>query len=300
MQSIDHKGVLSTMNIEPIDKANILIEALPYIKKFHGKTIVIKFGGHAMENEELKQAVAKDCILMKYVGMNPVIVHGGGPEINLMLDRLGKESTFIEGLRVTDEETMAIVEMVLDGRVNKSIVSAINRKGGKSIGLSGKDGQLIEAKPYLLESKIDLGYVGKVVKINPEIIQSVIKQGYIPVIAPIGVDENGQSYNINADIVAGEIATALEAEKIILLTDVKGILMDKADNESLISVAKVSEIPDLINKGVIAGGMIPKVQCCVQAIKGAVEKAHIIDGRIPHSSLLEIFTDQGIGTMVEF
>lgn len=286
------------MNIEPIEKANILIEALPYIKKFHGKTIVIKFGGHAMENEELKQAVAKDCILMKYVGMNPVIVHGGGPEINLMLDRLGKESTFIQGLRVTDEETMSIVEMVLLGKVNKSIVTSINAKGGKSIGLSGKDGQLIEAKPYILGCH-DLGYVGQVVKINPEIIKSVIEQGYIPVIAPIGVDENGQSYNINADIVAGEIASSLDAEKIILLTDVKGILRDKGDNDSLISVAKISEIPDLINKGIIAGGMIPKVQCCIQAIKGAVKKAHIIDGRVPHSSLLEIFTDQGIGTMVE-
>lgn len=286
------------MNIEPIEKANILIEALPYIKKFHGKTIVIKFGGHAMENEELKQAVAKDCILMKYVGMNPVIVHGGGPEINLMLDRLGKESTFIQGLRVTDEETMSIVEMVLLGKVNKSIVTSINANGGKSIGLSGKDGQLIEAKPYILGCH-DLGYVGQVVKINPEIIKSVIEQGYIPVIAPIGVDENGQSYNINADIVAGEIASSLDAEKIILLTDVKGILRDKGDNDSLISVAKISEIPDLINKGIIAGGMIPKVQCCIQAIKGAVKKAHIIDGRVPHSSLLEIFTDQGIGTMVE-
>lgn len=299
--------MLDIVDIAALEKANVLIEALPYIKKFYGKTIVIKFGGHAMENEELKAAVAQDCILMKYVGMNPVIVHGGGPEISAMLDRLGKESEFINGLRVTDEETMSIVEMVLVGKINKSIVSLINRKGGKSLGLSGKDGQLIEAKPYELTSKDengeiinhDLGYVGEIVKINPELIKSVIEQSYIPVIAPIGVDENGQSYNINADFVAGEVATALGAEKIILLTDVKGILRTKGKDDSLISVVKADEISDLINDGIIAGGMIPKVQCCVQAIKGSVNKAHIIDGRIPHSSLLELFTDQGIGTMVE-
>jgi acetylglutamate kinase len=268
---------------------------------------VIKFGGHAMINEELKQAVALDCVLMKYVGMNPIIVHGGGPEISQMLDRIGKESTFINGLRVTDAETMDVVEMVLVGRVNKSLVNTINQKGGKSIGLSGKDGQLIQAIPYVLTSQDkegntithDLGFVGKVEKINPSIIETVVEESYIPVIAPIGVDKNGKSYNINADLVAGEIAAALGAEKMILLTDIKGVLRDRDKEDSLISLIKVDETDDLIQEGIIAGGMIPKIQCCVQAIKAGVNKAHIIDGRIPHSPLLEVFTDQGVGTMVE-
>jgi acetylglutamate kinase len=294
------------MNISPLVRANILIEALPYIKEFYGKTIVIKFGGHAMVNEELKKAVAKDCVLMKYVGMNPIIVHGGGPEISTMLNKLGKKSSFINGLRVTDAETMEVVEMVLVGKVNKSIVSAIGSSGGKALGLSGKDGQLIEARPQKVTSKNgngetvahDLGFVGEVKKINPEIIESVMEQGYIPVIAPIGVGDDSQSYNINADYVAGEIAKALNAEKMMLLTDVKGILRDYNDDKSLISVLKTDEISDLIEKGVISGGMIPKVQCCVSALQGGVKKAHIIDGRIPHSPLLEVFTDQGIGTMV--
>lgn len=295
------------MNISPLERAHVLVEALPYIKEFYGKTIVIKFGGHAMINEELKQAVALDCVLMKYVGMNPIIVHGGGPEISQMLDRIGKESTFINGLRVTDAETMDVVEMVLVGRVNKSLVNTINQKGGKSIGLSGKDGQLIQAIPYVLTSQDkegntithDLGFVGKVEKINPSIIETVVEESYIPVIAPIGVDKNGMSYNINADLVAGEIAAALGAEKMILLTDIKGVLRDRDKEDSLISLIKVDETDDLIQEGIIAGGMIPKIQCCVQAIKAGVNKAHIIDGRIPHSPLLEVFTDQGVGTMVE-
>ncbi|MFY9214496.1 MAG: acetylglutamate kinase [Tissierellaceae bacterium] len=295
------------MNISPLERAHVLVEALPYIKEFYGKTIVIKFGGHAMINEELKQAVALDCVLMKYVGMNPIIVHGGGPEISQMLDRIGKESTFINGLRVTDAETMDVVEMVLVGRVNKSLVNTINQKGGKSIGLSGKDGQLIQAIPYVLTSQDkegntithDLGFVGKVEKINPSIIETVVEESYIPVIAPIGVDKNGKSYNINADLVAGEIAAALGAEKMILLTDIKGVLRDRDKEDSLISLIKVDETDDLIQEGIIAGGMIPKIQCCVQAIKAGVNKAHIIDGRIPHSPLLEVFTDQGVGTMVE-
>jgi acetylglutamate kinase len=299
--------MLSSMNISPLERAHVLVEALPYIKEFYGKTIVIKFGGHAMINEELKQAVALDCVLMKYVGMNPIIVHGGGPEISQMLDRIGKESTFINGLRVTDAETMDVVEMVLVGRVNKSLVNTINQKGGKSIGLSGKDGQLIQAIPYVLTSQDkegntithDLGFVGKVEKINPSIIETVVEESYIPVIAPIGVDKNGKSYNINADLVAGEIAAALGAEKMILLTDIKGVLRDRDKEDSLISLIKVDETDDLIQEGIIAGGMIPKIQCCVQAIKAGVNKAHIIDGRIPHSPLLEVFTDQGVGTMVE-
>lgn len=295
------------MDITPLQRANVLVEALPYIKEFYGKTIVIKFGGHAMVNEELKQAVAKDCVLMKYVGMNPVIVHGGGPEISSLLNKLGKKSTFINGLRITDAETMEVVEMVLVGKVNKSVVSSITRSGGKALGFSGKDGQLIEAVPHMVTSKNskgetithDLGFVGEVKKINPEIIKSVIEQSYIPVVAPIGVDDNGQSYNINADYVAGEMAKALGADKMILLTDVKGILKDRSDENSLISVLKVGEVPNLIEKGVISEGMIPKIQCCIQALKGGVKKTHIIDGRIPHSPLLEVFTNQGVGTMVE-
>ncbi|MBS3971171.1 MAG: acetylglutamate kinase [Clostridia bacterium] len=295
------------MDITPLQRANVLVEALPYIKEFYGKTIVIKFGGHAMVNEELKQAVAKDCVLMKYVGMNPVIVHGGGPEISSLLDKLGKKSTFINGLRITDAETMEVVEMVLVGKVNKSVVSSITRSGGKALGFSGKDGQLIEAVPHMVTSKNskgetithDLGFVGEVKKINPDIIKSVIEQSYIPVVAPIGVDDNGQSYNINADYVAGEMAKALGADKMILLTDVKGILKDRSDENSLISVLKVGEVPNLIEKGVISEGMIPKIQCCIQALKGGVKKTHIIDGRIPHSPLLEVFTNQGVGTMVE-
>ncbi|KUO49425.1 MAG: acetylglutamate kinase [Desulfitibacter sp. BRH_c19] len=295
------------MNLTPLERANVLAEALPYIKEFFGKTIVIKFGGHAMVNEELKQAVAKDCVLMKYVGMNPVIVHGGGPEINNMLDKLGKKSSFVNGLRITDEETMEVVEMVLVGKVNKSVVSSISRSGGKALGFSGKDGQLIEAIPHKATSKDhngetvihDLGFVGEVKKINPEILKTVIQQSYIPVVAPIGVDDKGRSYNINADYVAGDMARALGADKMILLTDVKGILKDRNDENSLISVLKVREIRDLIEKGVISEGMIPKIQSCVRALEGGVRKTHIIDGRIPHSPLLEVFTNQGVGTMVE-
>jgi acetylglutamate kinase len=294
------------MGVAALERANILVEALPYIKEFYGKTIVIKFGGHAMINEDLKQALATDCVLLKFVGMNPVIVHGGGPEISEMLNKLGKKSTFINGLRITDAETMEVVEMVLVGKINKLIVNSINRSGGKATGFSGKDGQLIEAIPQLLTSKgsdgklisHDLGFVGEVKKINPEVIKSVMAQGYIPVIAPVGVGEDGQSFNINADYVAGELAQALNAEKMILLTDVKGVLRDKDDDGSLISVIQVDEVDGLINQGVIAGGMIPKVECCVQAIKGGVGKAHIIDGRIPHSPLLEMLTNQGVGTMV--
>ena len=295
------------MDITPLQRANVLVEALPYIKEFYGKTIVIKFGGHAMINEELKRAVAKDCVLMKYVGMNPVIVHGGGPEINRILDKLGKKSTFVNGLRITDAETMEVVEMVLVGKVNKSVVGSITLSGGKALGFSGEDGRLIEAVPHMVTSinnkgetvTHDLGYVGDVKKINPELVKSVIGQSYIPVIAPIGVDDSGQSYNINADYVAGEMAKALGADKLILLTDVKGILRDKEDDNSLISVLRSGEVSNLIEEGVISGGMIPKIKCCIQALKGGVKKTHIIDGRVPHSPLLEVFTNEGVGTMVE-
>ncbi len=296
------------MVLTALEKAAILIEALPYIRKFHGKTIVIKYGGHAMLNEELKKAVIEDVILMKLVGMHPIIVHGGGPEINEMLKRLGIKSSFVQGLRVTDEETMSIVEMVLAGKVNKEIVALINHLGGKAVGFSGEDGKLIEAAKKKIDTMsevndgqiIDLGFVGDVERINTGIVLTVTAQGFIPVIAPTGIGEDGKTYNINADYVAGELAAALKADKLVLLTDVEGIFADYEDQNSLISSLKVEEVPDLIAKKVIAGGMIPKVECCVNALKGGVAKTHIIDGRLPHSILLEIFTDEGIGTEVVF
>jgi len=289
-----------------VEKANILIEALPYIRKFYGKTVVIKYGGHAMINDELKQAVIKDVVLMKLIGINPVIVHGGGPEITDMLKRLNINSQFIGGCRVTDPATMEIVEMVLVGKINKEIVALINKNGGKAVGLSGKDANLIRASRRMGKTTDnngnqvlqDIGFVGDVKQINPEIIQTVIKEGYIPVVAPVGVGDNGESYNINADYVAGRIASSLKADKLILLTDVEGIFRDYNDKETLISELKLEQVDELISQGVISGGMIPKVECCVQAIESGVMTTHILDGRIPHSILLEIFTDTGIGTMV--
>ncbi len=294
------------MDLTPLEKTGVLIEALPYIRQFYGRTVVIKYGGHAMVNCELKKAVMQDVVLMHLVGMRPVIVHGGGPEINKMLERLGKGAgQFVHGLRVTDAETMEIVEMVLAGKVNKEIVANINRYGGKAIGLCGKDGHLIEAEKQLAQIEengvnkvVDLGFVGQIRKINSGIIDTVIAEGYIPAVAPIGIGGDGETYNINADQVAGELALALKADKLVLLTDVEGILSDRSDPGSLISALKVGRVPELIEQGVIAGGMIPKVNCCVQALAGGVKKTHIIDGRIPHSILLEIFTDTGIGTMV--
>lgn len=289
-----------------VEKAGVLVEALPYIKKFYGKTVVIKYGGHAMINDELKQAVINDVILMKLIGLNPVIVHGGGPEITDMLTRLAIPSHFVGGSRVTDAATMEIVEMVLVGKINKEIVALINRHGGKAVGLSGKDANLIQAVKKLgktvdgagNELSQDIGFVGDVQRINPEIIQTVIGQGYIPVVAPVGVGTEGESYNINADYVAGEVAAALGAAKLILLTDVEGIFEDYGNKDSLISELKLDQVDDMISRGVISGGMIPKVECCVQAIEAGVTTTHILDGRIPHSILLEIFTDKGIGTMV--
>ncbi|WP_031516781.1 acetylglutamate kinase [Desulfofalx alkaliphila] len=292
--------------LNALEKAGILVEALPYIKKFYGSTVVVKYGGHAMVNCQLKKAVIADLVLMKFVGINPVIVHGGGPEITSMLKKVGKESTFVGGLRVTDEETMEIVEMVLVGKLNKEIVALANSLGGKAVGLSGKDAGLIQATKKMgivrhpdgnIESR-DIGYVGQVSKINPAIIHTLIREGYIPVISPVGVGEGGESYNINADTVAGKLAEELKANKMMILTDVEGILRHKEDPQSLISVIKTSEIDDLIEGGIIAGGMIPKVECCVSAINNGVKSTHILDGRVPHSLLLEVFTDKGIGTMV--
>ncbi len=274
------------------EKIKTLLEALPYIKRFAGSTFVVKYGGAAMEEEGLKKEFAKDMVLLKYVGINPVVVHGGGPKINKLLTDLKIPSNFVDGLRVTDEKTLEIAEMVLSGSVNKEIVKNINDMGGKAIGLSGKDGRLLLAKK--VKGK-DIGLVGEIVGVDVSIIKDITKHGYIPVIAPIADGVDGKSYNINADTAAGSIAKALSAEKLILLTDVKGVL-DKEEN--LISSLKKSEIETLIKNKTVSGGMIPKVGCCIDAIEGGVEETHIIDGRIPHAILLEVFTDSGIGTQI--
>ncbi|MEN8140100.1 MAG: acetylglutamate kinase [Thermodesulfobacteriota bacterium] len=285
-------------------KAETLIESLPYIKEFFGKTVVIKYGGHAMVDEELKKNFALDIILMKYIGINPVIVHGGGPQINKFLEKMNIQSDYVHGMRVTDGETMDVVEMVLVGKVNKEIVGLINFHGGRAIGLSGRDGDLVQAtkmqmmKPMAENAPpelIDLGRVGQVTHINPDIILTLDQEDFIPVIAPVGVGEDGQAYNINADLVAGAIAAELAAEKLILLTDVEGVL--DGDKE-LISSMDIGESKKLIDSGTAAGGMIPKVQCCQDAIGAGVSKAHILDGRIPHALLLETFTREGIGTEI--
>jgi len=288
-----------------INKARVLIEALPYIRSFYDKTIVIKYGGNAMVDEGLKESFALDIVLMRYIGLNPVIVHGGGPQIGKVLAQMGKKTEFVEGMRVTDGETMDVVEMVLVGKVNKEIVSLINRHGGKAVGLSGKDGQLILAKKMnIFREKgdgsppeiIDIGMVGEVDCINPSIISAMEEKHFIPVIAPVGVGSEGESYNINADLVAGKVASALKAEKLILLTDVPGIV-DEGDE--LIRTLNTTRAKDLLKRGVVVGGMIPKVQCCLDALGEGVVKTHIIDGRIEHALLLEIFTDEGIGTQIE-
>ncbi len=279
---------------ESIGKADVLIEALKYIKQFYGKTIVIKYGGHAMIDEELKEKVILDIVLMKYVGMNPVIIHGGGPEITEVMDKMGKKSEFVKGLRVTDAEAMEIVEMVL-GKINKGLVALINEHGAKAVGLSGKDAGLISAEKCKLD--VDLGFVGDVSEIDPTIINVLDREGFIPVISSIGTCD-GDTYNINADLVAGEIAASLRAEKLIMLTDVRGIMRDQKDQSTLVSTIKASEIGKFSEEGIISGGMLPKVEACVVALRGGVKKTHIIDGRISHSILLEIFTDSGIGTQI--
>jgi acetylglutamate kinase len=286
-----------------IEKATTLLEALPYIKRFSGKTVVIKYGGHAMADESLKKSFALDVILLKYIGINPVIVHGGGPQINETLKRYGIVSTFVKGMRVTDAATMAVVEMVLTGQVNKEVVGYINQHGGRAAGLSGKDGGLLLCRKMLQEVKqedgsgeeLDIGFVGDVIKVDTAILETLEKGGFIPIIAPIGGGVAGESYNINADLVAGRVAAALGAEKLILLTDVPGV----RDREGgLLSSINLAEVPVLINNGSITGGMIPKVTCCVDALQDGVKKAHIIDGRVEHAILLEIFTDVGIGTEI--
>ena len=287
------------------DRAQILIEALPYIQRFQGKTIVIKYGGNAMVDEGLKQSFARDVVLMKLVGMNPVIVHGGGPQIGKLLERIGKKSEFVQGMRVTDRETMDVVEMVLGGLVNKEIVSLINKHGGKAVGLTGKDGGLIRARKLLMKSVpaeglpseiIDIGHVGEVESIDPEVVALLDTQNFIPVIAPIGVGPDGEAYNINADVVAGKLAITLRAEKLMLLTNTTGVL-DKQGQ--LLTGLTIGKVNGLIADGTIHGGMLPKVNYALDAVNSGVKSAHIIDGRVEHAVLLEVFTDQGVGTLIK-
>lgn len=283
-----------------IKKAEILIEALPYIQKLHGKTVVIKYGGNAMISEELKNSVMEDITLLKYIGLNPVVVHGGGPDISKMLERLDVKSEFVGGLRVTDRQTMEIAQMVLIGKTNKEIVSLINQNGGKAIGLCGIDGNIIECeqyRPVVDGVETDIGQVGRITKVNSAVLEFMAKDEYIPVVAPIGIGSDGRSYNINADTVAGEVAIALKAEKLMLLTDVEGVKPSKDSNEILHALT-AAEVHDLIDKKIINGGMIPKVLGCLEALDRGVGRTHIIDGRIPHCILLEIFTNKGIGTMI--
>lgn len=286
-----------------IGKAEVLMEALPYIRRFYGKTFVVKYGGRAMVDDQLKASFAQDIVLLKYVGINPVVVHGGGPQIDKTLERMGIVSRYMQGMRVTDPETLDIVEMVLVGKVNKEIVGLINRQGGMAVGLSGKDGNLILARKMNVSVAsdgeaheiIDLGMVGEIIEINPKVINSLDENKFIPVIAPVGVGEEGETYNINADLVAGHIAESLGAEKLILLTDVEGVKNKKGD---LLSTLKIRQACKLIEDGVVAAGMIPKVRCCIEALEGGVGKTHIIDGRVKHAVLLEIFTEEGVGTEV--
>ena len=280
------------------------MEALPYFQRFYGKTFVIKYGGHAMENEELKASFAQDIVLLKYVGINPVVVHGGGPQIDSVLEKMGITSRYVRGMRVTDQATLDIVEMVLVGKVNKEIVNLMNQHGGMAVGLSGKDGGLILAKKMNVTVAsangetpeiIDIGMVGEIIGINPRVIESLDQNKFIPVIAPVGVGKHGETYNINADLVAGEVAEALHAEKLILMTDVEGV---KDKRGGFLSTLKENQARKMIQEGIVGSGMIPKVECCINALKGGVEKTHIIDGRVKHAVLLEIFTKEGVGTEV--
>ena len=287
-----------------MNEIDVLIEALPYIKKFHSKKILIKYGGHAMIDDEAMTSTARDTVLLKYVGMKPLIVHGGGPEISRSMDKLGKEPKFIQGLRVTDEETMEIIEMVLAGKISTEIVSELIKHDGDAISLSGKDSSLIydnkkgSSKVEGIEEEIDLGLVGEVDEINSDLLEMLVDNDYIPVISPIGIAEDGTSLNLNADTAAGEVASSVGAEKLIILTDVPGVLRDPSDPSTLIQKIRISEVPQLIEEGIISGGMIPKIETCVKAIENGVKSCHIIDGRKEHAMLYEIFTTNGIGTMI--
>ena len=288
--------------VSNLQKAKILVNALPYIKKYYGQTIVIKYGGSAMVDKTARKQFIKDVVLMKYIGINPVIVHGGGPEINEMLQKIGKESKFIAGNRVTDEETVEIVEMVLSGKVNKGIVADINKYGGKAVGLSGKDGNMVFVEKKFAEvdgEKIDIGFVGEIKEINTEVIKLLESNDVIPVISSIGVDKNGQTYNINADYVAGAIAGKLQADRLVFLTDVDGILLDYNNKQTLIDEIDVKKVNDLIEREIISGGMLPKVTTCLDAIENGVENVVILNGKLEHSLLLELFTEEGAGTLIK-
>lgn len=282
-------------NITNSDRSEILVQALPYIQKYQNKTVVIKYGGNAMINEELRDAVMTDIVLLRSVGVNVVLVHGGGPEISDMLNRVGKQSRFVDGLRYTDKETVDIVQMVLAGKVNKHLVQLILKHGGKAVGLCGIDGEMIKAEKY---TKADIGFVGEITEVNTYIINDNLQNGYIPVISSVATGENDEVYNINADTAAASLAAGLRAEKLLLMTDISGLLMDKNDETTLIHDVQVSQIPSLKSQGVISGGMIPKIDCCVEAVRQGVLQTNIIDGRIPHSILMELFTDEGFGTML--
>ena len=278
------------------DQAEFLAEAMPYIQKYNDKILVIKYGGNAMINEELKTSVMRDLVLLRLVGIKVVLVHGGGPEINEMLAKIGKESTFVNGLRYTDRETMEVVEMVLAGKVNKGLVQRLEQQGGRAIGLCGLDGGMLKA--VKMRGEADLGFVGEITHVNVTLIRNALETGTIPVVATVAAGErDGETYNVNADIAASHIASAMCAEKLVLMTDVRGLLKDKDDEESLISVVHVSDVPSLKKQNIIKGGMIPKIDCCVEAVRRGVKRTHIIDGRIPHSILIEMLTDEGIGTM---
>ncbi len=277
-----------------IERAEVLTQALPYIKRYTGKTVVVKYGGNAMINEDLKQQVMEDIVLLWLIGIKVVLVHGGGPEINEMMSKLGKEAVFVDGLRVTDKETVDIVQMVLAGKVNKTLVNLLEKKGGKAVGISGMDGQLIEAR--VKDER--LGYVGDITKINIAPVTDLLEMGYIPVVSTLGCDADGNTYNINGDTAAAHIAGALGAERLIMMTDIAGILRDKNDPKTLIPEVKVSDAKKLYEDGVISGGMIPKVECCIEAIREGVQNVIIMDGRVPHSILMELLTDEGAGTMV--
>lgn len=281
--------------VSPSLRVKILSEALPYIQKFSGRTIVVKYGGAAMKDSRLKQSVIRDIVFLASVGVNPVVVHGGGPEINAWLAKLGIEPQFKDGLRVTDAATMDVVEMVLVGRVNKELVSMVNRAGGNAVGICGKDGNLVQARPV---DKDNVGFVGEVTSVNISLVEALVRSGYVPIISSVAADATGQAHNINADTFAGEIAAALGAEKLILLTDTPGILEDYNDPSTLLHKLTIQEARNLIDKGIVTGGMIPKVNCCVRSLAQGVRAAHIIDGRVPHALLLEIFTDEGIGSMI--
>lgn len=283
--------------MDGFEKAQVLIDALPYIREFNGHTVVIKYGGSAMLDPEINKTIVQDIVMLKLVGLKPIIVHGGGPEINNMLGRLGIQSQFINGLRVTTKETMEVVEMVLAGKVNKQIVEMISRQGGCPVGLTGKDGKILRAKK-IEKDGIDLGYVGDIVKVNTRLLKSLIDDSFIPIIAPIGSDDEGNTYNINADYAAVAIAAAMQAEKLVFLTDVEGVLKDKEDASSLISFLSDQEAKQYIKEGIIKGGMIPKVECCMEAIEKGVSMVHILDGRKKHALVLEIYTPNGIGTML--